>query len=193
MFPLGVLSQRKSLPYERHFKFDGNLINSGNLSCTASLITGSVSYSPSNANTGQSIVPVAAQILTTPTYALGTDFYIEFYATLTNDGVYNTIIGSGGTGLLIGKTSFSGGKIQVNIYGDPGGGFDSALPWADGTKHKFKITFNSGVIGLYVDGVLRDTGSTTVTDFTLAKSVITLFYGVGTSGGYYDDLIIQRL
>ena len=177
---------------ERWFKFDGNLLNSGSLPCTATLNSGSVSYSSSNANTGQSIVPANCQILTTPTYALGTNFYIEFYATLTNDGVYNTIIGSGGTGLLIGKTSFGGGKIQVVVYGNPGGGFDSALPWADNTKHKFKITFISGEIKLYVDDILRDTGSTTVTDFTHAKSTITLFYGVGTSGGYYDDLIIQR-
>ena len=177
---------------ERWFKFDGNLLNSGSLPFTATLSSGSVSYSSTGANTGQSIVPANCQILTTPTYALGTNFYIEFYATLTNDGVYNTIIGSGGTGLLIGKTSFGDGKIQVNIYGDPGGGFDSALPWADNTKHKFKITFISGEIKLYVDDILRDTGSTTVTDFTLAKSTIALFYGVGTSGGYYDDLIIQR-
>ena len=177
---------------ERWFKFDGNLLNSGSLPFTATLASGSVSYSSTGANTGQSIAPNNAFITTSPNYALGTNFYIEFYATLVNDGVYNTIIGSGYTGLLIGKTSFGDGKIQVNIYGDPGGGFDSALPWADGTKHKFKITFISGEIKLYVDDILRDTGSTTVTDFTLAKSTIALFYGVGTSGGYYDDLIIQR-
>ena len=106
---------------ERWFKFDGNLLNSGSLACTATLNTGSVSYSSSNANTGQSIVPAAAQILTTPTYALGTDFYIEFYATLTNNGIYNTIIGSSLTGILIGKTSYGGGKIQVNVYGNPDG------------------------------------------------------------------------
>lgn len=188
----GVLCQRKLPPFERWFKFDGNLLNSGSLACTATLVSGSISYSSSNANAGQSIVPSGAQITTTPTYALGTNFYIEFYATLVNDGVYNTIIGSSGTGLQIGKTSFGGGKIQINIYGNVGGGFDSALPWADGTKHKFKITFISGVIKLYVDDVLRDTGATSVTDFTTAKSQINLFYGVGSSGGYYDDLIIHR-
>lgn len=188
----GVLCQRKLPPIERWFKFDGNLLNSGSLPFTATVTSGSVNYSSSNANTGQSIVPAAAQIFTTPTYALGTDFYIEFYATLTDDGIYNTIIGSSGTGILIGKTSFGGGKIQVNVYGNPGGGFDSALPWADGLRHKFKITFISGEIKLYVDDILRDTGTTNITNFLYAKSQIVLFYGVGTSGGYYDDLIIQR-
>jgi len=177
---------------ERWFKFDGNLLNSGSLPCTATLNGGSVSYSSSNANTGQSIVPAAAQILTTPTYALGTNFYIEFYATLTNNGIYNTIIGSSLTGILIGKTSYGGGKIQVNVYGNPDGGFDSALPWADGLRHKFKITFISGAVSLYVDDILRDTGTTSITDFTMEKSQIVLFYAVGTSGGYYDDLIIHR-
>lgn len=177
---------------ERWFKFDGNLLNSGSLPCTATLTGGSVSYSSSNANTGQSIVPAAAQILTTPTYALGTDFYIEFYATLTNNGIYNTIIGSSLTGILIGKTGHSNGKIQVNVYGDPSGGFDSALPWADGLRHKFKITFISGAVSLYVDDILRDTGTTNITNFLYEKSQIVLFYGVGTSGGYYDDLIIHR-
>ncbi len=193
MFPLGVLCQSPpSPPFERWFKFDGNLLNSGSLECTATLTSGSVSYSSSNANTGQSIVPSGARITTTPRYALGTDFYIEFYATLTDDGIYNTIIGSSLTGILIGKTSFGGGKIQVNVYGDLGGGFDSALPWADGLKHKFKITFISGEIKLYVDDILRDTGTTTITNFLYAKSEIVLFYAVGTSGGYYDDLIIHR-
>ena len=177
---------------ERWFKFDGNLLNSGSLPCTATLTSGSVSYSSSNANTGQSIVPSGARITTTPTYALGTDFYVEFYATLTDNGIYNTIIGSSGTGILIGKTSFGGGKIQVNVYGDPDGGFDSALPWADGLRHKFKITFISGEIKLYVDDILRDTGTTNITNFLYEKSYIELFYGVGTSGGYYDDLIIHR-
>lgn len=190
----GVLCQKKAGGVERWFKFDGNLANSGSLSCTATLSSGSVSYSSTGANTGQSIVPSSCQIQTTPTYALGTNFYIEFYATLPNNGIANPIIGSGGTGLQIGNTSFGGGKIRIVISGDPGGGFDSALPWADNTKHKFKITFISGEIKLYVDDILRDTGSTTVTDFTLAKSTITLFYGTsgGATSGYYDDLIIHR-
>ena len=193
MFPLGVLCQSPpSPPFERWFKFDGNLLNSGSLACTATLVRGSVSYSSSNANTGTSIVPVDARITTTPTYAFGTDFYIEFYATLTDTGIYNMIIGSMGTGILIGKTSYGGGKIQVNVYGNPDGGFDSALPWADGLRHKFKITFISGEIKLYVDDILRDTGTTNITNFLYAKSQIVLFYGVGTSGGYYDDLIIHR-
>ncbi|MBK7301083.1 MAG: hypothetical protein IPI79_12580 [Moraxellaceae bacterium] len=81
----GVLCQRKLPPIERWFKFDGNLLNSGSLPFTATVTSGSVNYSSSNANTGQSIVP-AAQIFTTPTYALAQDFYIEFYATLTDDG-----------------------------------------------------------------------------------------------------------
>ena len=178
---------------ERWFKFDGNLLNSGSLPCTASILFGNVVYSSSNANTGQSVIPENnCNIALTPTYALGTDFYIEFYATLTDDGIYNTIIGSSGTGILIGKTSFGGGKIQVNVYGNPGGGFDSALPWADGLRHKFKITFISGEIKLYVDDILRDTGTTNITNFLYAKSEIVLFYGAGTSGGYYDDLIIHR-
>jgi hypothetical protein len=191
---LGILCQRKALGIERWFKFDGNLNNSGSLATTANVLSGSINYSSTGADTGLSANPISSvNVALVPTYALGTNFYIEFYATLTNDGNYNTIIGSSGTGLQIGKTSFGGGKIQVNIYGNPGGGFDSSSPWADDTKHKFKITFISGVITLYVDDILRDTGATNVTDFTMIHSQINLFYGVGVAGGYYDDLIIHRV
>lgn len=190
---LNSYSVLPSESYERWFKFDGDLNNSGTLSCTATLSSGSVSYSSTGANTGLAILPNNAQIDISPTYALGSDFYVEFYATLFNDGVYNTIIGSpSNTGLQIGKTSFGGGKIQVNIYGDVGAGFDSDEAWADGTRHKFKITFIAGVIKLYVDGILKKTGATTITNFLTAKSGIKLFNSVGVSGGYYDDLIIQR-
>ena len=177
---------------ERWFKFDGNLLNSGSLPCTATLVSGSVSYSSSNANTGQSIVPSNPLITTTPLYALGTNFYVEFYATWTDDGIFNTVISSTTNGFDISKTSWLGGRIQVQVGGSER--LRSVAGYADGVKRKFTITFISGVISLYVNDVLTDTGTTTVTNFDISKSDLILFNGIsgGAQSGYYDDLIIQR-
>jgi len=176
---------------ERWFKFDGNLLNSGSLACTATLLSGSVSYSSSNANTGQSIVPADCQIDTAPIYALGSNFYIEFYATWTDDSIFNTVISSI-NGFNIAKTGYGGGKIRIDVVG--GGVFTSALAYANGVKHKFKITFISGEIKLYVDDDLKDTFTSIVTNYTFGLSSIRLLYGVGNGAksGYYDDLIIHR-
>lgn len=177
--------------YERWFKFDDNLNNSGTLSFTASLNSGSVSYSTSNANTGKSLVPASPSISTTPLYALGTNFYVQFYAAWANDGIFNTVISSP-NGINIAKTSFSGGRLQVQVDGSVR--LQSAIAYADGVKRKYKITFIAGAISLYVDDILTDTGTTTRTDFTTAYSNLLLFNGVGggAQSGYYDDLIIHR-
>ena len=178
---------------ERWFKFDGNLLNSGSLPFTATVTSGSVSYSSSNANTGQSIVPSNPLITTSPVYALGANFYVEFYATWTDDGIFNTVISSTTNGFDISKTSWLGGRIQVQVGGSER--LRSVAGYADGVKRKFTITFISGVISLYVNDVLTDTGTTTVTNFDINKSVIRLLGGIGggAQSGYYDDLIIQRL
>ena len=188
----GALCQRKAAGIERWFKFDGNLLNSGSLACTATLVSGSVSYSSSNANTGQSIAPSVPTITTSPVYALGTNFYVEFYATWMNDGIFNTLI-SAQNGINIAKSSWEGGKIQVQVNGSER--LRSAVAYADGVRRKYKITFIAGVISLYVNDVLTDTGTTTITDFTSAVSDIKLFNGIGggAKSGYYDDLIIHRL
>ena len=177
---------------ERWFKFDGNLLNSGSLACTATLVSGSVSYSSSNANTGQSITPNSPNITTSPIYALGANFYVEFYATWTDDGIFNTVISSTTNGFDISKTSWLGGRIQVQVGGSER--LRSVAGYADGVKRKFTITFISGVISLYVNDVLTDTGTTTVTNFDINKSDIRLLGGIGggAQSGYYDDLIIQR-
>ena len=111
----GALCQRKAAGIERWFKFDGNLLNSGSLACTATLVSGSVSYSSSNANTGQSIAPSEPTITTSPLYALGTNFYVEFYATWMNDGIFNTLI-SAQNGINIAKSSWEGGKAYCSHY-----------------------------------------------------------------------------
>ena len=178
---------------ERWFKFDGNLLNSGSLACTATLVSGSVNYSSSNANTGQSIVPVSPPTITTsPLYALGTNFYVEFYATWTDDGIFNTVISSTTNGFDISKTSWLGGRIQVQVGGSER--LRSVAGYADGVRRKYKITFIAGSISLYVNDVLTDTGTTTVTNFDINKSDIRLLGGIGggAQSGYYDDLIIQR-
>ena len=176
----------------RWFKFDGSLLNGWSLPCAASLIGGSVSYSSSNANTGQSITPNSPNITTSPVYALGANFYVEFYATWTDDGIFNTVISSTTNGFDISKTSWLGGRIQVQVGGSEK--LRSVAGYADGVKRKFTITFISGVISLYVNDVLTDTGTTTVTNFDINKSDIRLFNGIGggAQSGYYDDLIIQR-
>lgn len=194
MIPLGVLCQKKVAGGRCWFKFDGNLDNSGSLSCTATLVGGSVSYSSTGANTGQSIVPVSPPLITTsPLYALGTDFYVEFYATWTDDGNFNTVISSTTNGINIAKTGHSSGKIRIDVAGVPV--ITSAASYADGIKRKFKVSFVAGAVSLYVDDVLTDTGTTATTDFDINKSDIRLFYGTGggAQSGYYDDLIIQRL
>jgi hypothetical protein len=189
----GVLCQKKVavVGVEHWFKFDGNLLNSGSLACTATLASGSVSYSSTGANTGQSITPAGCQITTTPTYALGSNFYIEFYATWTDDSIFNTVISSI-NGFNIAKTGYGGGKIRIDVAGETT--FTSTLAYADGIKHKFKITFIAGEIKLYVDDDLKDTFTSTVTNYTSGLSSIRLLYGVnnGATSGYYDDLIIHR-
>ena len=153
------------------FKFDGNLLNSGSLPCAATLVSGSVSYSSSNANTCQSITPNNPYITTSPVYALGANFYVEFYATWTDDGFFNNVI-SAPNGINIAKSSWEGGKIQVQV--NSAERLRSAVAYADGVKRKFTITFISGVISLYVNDVLTDTGTTTVTNFDINKSDIML-------------------
>lgn len=177
---------------ERWFKFDGNLLNSGSLPFTATLTMGSVNYSSSNANTGQSIIPSNPIITTSPLYALGTDFYVEFYATWTDDSIFNTVISSTTNGINIAKTGHSSGKIRIDVAGVPV--ITSAASYADGTKRKFKVSFVAGAVSLYVDDVLTDTGTTATTDFDINKSDIRLLGGTGggAQSGYYDDLIIQR-
>ena len=176
---------------ERWFKFDGNLLNSGSLACTAGVSGGSVSYSTLNANTGQSLVPNNPIITLIPTYPLGADFYVEYTATLINDGHFDTVVSSQ-NGINIAKTGFEGGKIQVQVDGSER--LRSAIAYADGIKRKYKVTFIAGAISLYVDDVLTDTGTTPITNFDVNRSFTYLFYGIGGGaiGGYYDDLIIQR-
>ena len=188
----GVLCQRKLPPIERWFKFDGNLLNSGSLPFTATVTSGSVNYSSSNANTGQSIIPSNPIITTSPLYALGTSFYVEFYATWTDDGNFNTVISSTTNGINIAKTGYDIGKIRIDVAGVPV--ITSAASYADGIKRKFKVSFVSGTVSLYVNDVLTDTGTTATTDFDLNKSDIRLLGGTGggAQSGYYDDLIIQR-
>jgi hypothetical protein len=188
----GVLCQRKPPPIERWFKFDGNLLNSGSLPFTAAITSGSVSYSSSNANTGQSVIPSDPIITTSPLYALGTDFYVEFYATWTDDSIFNTVISSTTNGINIAKTGYDGGKIRIDVAGVPV--ITSIAAYGDGTKRKFKVSFVAGAVSLYVDDVLTDTGTTATTDFDINKSDIRLLGGTGggAQSGYYDDLIIQR-
>jgi hypothetical protein len=191
MMLLNSYSVSPSESYERWFRFNDNLDNSGTLACTASLVTGSVSYSTLNANTGKSIVPAACQIQTTPTVALGANFFVQFYATWTDDSIFNTVISSVG-GFNIAKTGYGGGKIRIDITGDSV--FTSTNAYADGIMRKFKITFITGEIKLYVDNVLADTFTSTVTTYGVGISELKLLYGVGNGAqsGYYDDLAIHR-
>lgn len=180
------------LGIERWFKFDGDLVNSGTLPCTASLTGGSVTYTTTNANTGQAIVPTSPIITTTPLYALGANFYVEFYATWTDDGLFNTVVSSTSNGFNIAKTAFLTGRLQVQV-----GGVErlrSVVGYADGIKRKFKITFIAGEIALYVNDVLTSVGGTPLTNFTSSESTLLLLNGTGggAQSGQYDDLIIHR-
>jgi hypothetical protein len=110
----------------------------------------------------------------------------------TDDGNFNTVISSTTNGINIAKTSYSGGKIRVDIAGVPA--LTSASAYADGIKRKFRVSFVAGAISLYVDDVLTDTGTTATTDFDINKSDIRILGGTGggAQSGHYDDLIIHR-
>lgn len=181
-------------PIERWFRFDNNLSNSGDLATTATLDFGSVTYSnaitnyaPSTSD-GKSLLANGTQSITlSPTVTLGADFYVQFYAAWPNDSNFNTVINSA-DGFNIAKNE--AGNFYVSF--ETGGGLTSAATYKDGVKRKFKLTFNSGVLQLYVDDVLTDTSTSVMT--SVPSGVISLFYGTGGSAtsGYYDDLIIHR-
>ena len=193
MFPLGVLCQSPPSPaYEHWFKFDGNLLNSGTLACTAQLGYGNVSYSSViGVNTGQSVNPndTIIQLAHPVSYALGTNFYVEFYATFSsaasaiNRSIINTDNGFDLRHQADGKLILST-PVEANI-------FTTTLSYKDDVKRKFKLTFISGVVSLYVDNVLTNTGTTSILDFDVSKSLVQLSI-FATPGHHYDDLIIHR-
>ena len=177
--------------YEHWFKFDGNLLNSGTLACTATL-NGTVSYSSVvGVNTGQSVNPnnTIIQLAHPVSYALGTDFYVEFYATFSsaaiaiNRSIINTDNGFDLRHQADGKLILST-PVEANI-------FTTTLSYKDDVKRKFKLTFISGAVSLYVDNVLTNTGTTSILDFDVSKSGVQLFI-FATPGHHYDDLIIHR-
>ena len=176
---------------EHWFKFDGNLLNSGTLACTATL-NGTVSYSSVvGVNTGQSVNPnnTIIQLAHPVSYALGTDFYVEFYATFSsaaiaiNRSIINTDNGFDLRHQADGKLILST-PVEANI-------FTTTLSYKDDVKRKFKLTFISGAVSLYVDNVLTNTGTTSILDFDVSRSLVQLFI-FATPGHHYDDLIIQR-
>lgn len=178
--------------YEHWFKFDGNLLNSGTLACTAPLASGSVSYSSViGVNTGQSVNPdnTIIQLAHPVSYALGTNFYVEFYATFSsaaiaiNRSIINTSTGFDLRHQADGKLILST-PVEANI-------FTTTLSYKDDVKRKFKLTFISGAVSLYVDSVLTNTGTTSILDFDVSRSLVQLFI-FATPGHHYDDLIIQR-
>ena len=177
---------------EHWFKFDGDLNNSGTLACTATFNNGSVSYSSViGVNTGQSVNPnnTIIQLHHPVSYALGTDFYVEFYATFssaasaTNRSIINTSNGFDLRHQADGKLILST-PVEANI-------FTTTLSYKDDVKRKFKLNFISGVVSLYVDNVLTNTGTTSILDFDVSKSGVQLFI-FATPGHHYDDLIIHR-
>lgn len=178
--------------YEHWFKFDGNLLNSGTLECTAPLASGSVSYSSViGVNTGQSVNPdnTIIQLAHPVSYALGTNFYVEFYATFSsaasaiNKSIINTNNGFDLRHQADGKLILST-PVEANI-------FTTTLSYKDDVKRKFKLTFISGAVSLYVDNVLTNTGTTSILDFDVSRSLVQLFI-FATPGHHYDDLIIHR-
>ena len=46
-------------------------------------------------------------------------FYVEFYATWTDDGNFNTVISSTTNGINIAKTGYDMGKIRIDVAGVP--------------------------------------------------------------------------
>ena len=105
-------------------------------------------------------------------------------------GGMNTLFSNGGTSNGFDLRHQADGKlilstpVEANI-------FTTTLSYKDDVKRKFKLTFISGAVSLYVDNVLTNTGTTSILDFDVSKSGVQLFI-FATPGHHYDDLIIHR-
>jgi len=184
---------------ERWFKFDGQptgsppaFANSGYLAnAKLNALQGAFSFTSTGANTGLSIavsggLPI---VQSESNFALGTNFYVEFYATWVSPSASTRIVESD-NGFTIRKAA--NGKIEVITALDSGTVISTALSYDDNVKRKFKVTFISGTVTLYVDNVQVATGTSVITDYILSRSLIQFLIFASIGSGYYDDLIIHR-
>jgi hypothetical protein len=196
----GVLCQKKVavVGVERWFKFDAAASgspashqNSGTLAnAKLKQLDGNFNHTTTGANTGLSInVTSGSSIIKSENnFALGTNFYVEFYATWVSPSASIRIVESD-NGFTIRKAA--DGKIEVITVLDSGTVIRTALSYDDNVKRKFKVTFISGTVTLYVDNVQVATGTSVITDYILSRSLI-MFLIFANANGYYDDLIIHR-
>lgn len=195
----GVLCQRKLPAVERWFKFEGQptgnppaFANSGYLAnAKLNVLQGAFSFTSTGANTGLSIAVSGGPpiVQSENNFALGTNFYVEFYATWVSPSASTRIVESD-NGFAIRKAA--DGKIEITTVLDVGAVISTALSYDDNVKRKFKVTFIAGTVTLYVDNVIVGTGTSVITDYILSRSLIQFLIFAPISSGYYDDLIIHR-